>query len=56
MHHLTTPRADPRADSDDTPYSDQRHETRMAWIAALWAAMAILATVIAIWDGRYLSP
>ena len=36
--------------------TDQRYETRMAWIASLWAAMAVLASVVAIWDSWHVSP
>lgn len=56
MHDLTTTDVGTRPAEGEAPDADQRHETRMAWTAALWAAMAVLATVIAIWDGWYLSP
>ena len=56
MHDLTKTHADPGPTDDDVPSRDQRHETRMAWIASLWAAMAVLATAIAIWDHWHVVP
>ena len=56
MHDLTTTDVDTRPAHDRAPDRDLRHEMRMAWIASLWAAMTVLATVIAIWDSWHLSP
>ncbi len=56
MHHLTSTHVDTRPTDVDPPSADQRYETRMAWIASLWAAMAVLATVVAIWDSWRVSP
>jgi len=65
MHDLTTTDldTDPSDDSasdrdqcDQCDQCDQRYQTRMAWIASSWAAMAVLATAIAIWDSWHLSP
>lgn len=58
MHMLTTHRADSHADSlasgddprDTDTDTDTVHESRMAWIASLWATLAVLATGIALWD------
>ena len=56
MHNLTKSQADTRPAADDVPSGEDRYETRMAWIASLWAAMAVLATAIAIWDAWRVSP
>ncbi len=56
MHHLTTTHAEARPPDDEAPSAEQRYESRMAWIASLWAAMAVLATVVAIWDSWRVSP
>jgi len=62
MHDLTTteldtdPFDDSASDSDQRDQCDQRYQTRMAWIASSWAAMAVLAMAIAIWDSWHLSP
>ena len=57
MRNLTTSHADTRPAADEAPSGEEdRHETRMAWIASLWAAMAVLATAIAIWDAWRVSP
>ena len=56
MHDLTTADVGTRPAEDPTPDANQRYETRMAWIASLWAALAVLATVIGIWDSWHLGP
>ena len=56
MRNLTTGHADAHPAADDAPSREDRYETRMAWIASLWAAMAVLATAIAIWDAWRVSP
>jgi hypothetical protein len=56
MHDVTNFDVSHRPTEDNAPGADQRYETRMAWIASLWAAMAVLATAIAIWDAWRVSP
>ena len=56
MHDLTTTDLDTDPSDDSASDRDQRYQTRMAWIASSWAAMAVLATAIAIWDSWHLSP
>ena len=54
MHELTTADVGTRPAEDPAHDADQRYETRMAWVASLWAALAVLATVIGIWDSGHL--
>jgi hypothetical protein len=56
MLDLTTNHGDTRPVDQDQPSPDERYQTRMAWIASLWAAMAVLATVVAIWDSWHVNP
>lgn len=56
MHDVSTTELDTRPADGGAPDHDQRYQTRMAWIASLWAAMAVLATAVAIWEGGHLSP
>ena len=56
MHQFATSDVNTQPAENVAPSADQRHETRMAWIASLWAAMAVLATVIAIWDAWRVGP
>jgi len=51
MHHFTTAHVDLEPEGEAAPSIDQAYENRMAWIAALWAGLALAATAIALWDG-----
>ena len=56
MHDLTNADVGTQPAEGEAPDVDQRYETRMAWIASLWAALAVLTTVIASWDSWRVSP
>jgi len=51
MHNFNAAQLGHEAQDDAAPSDDQAHEIRMAWIAALWAMLALTATAIALWDG-----
>ncbi len=51
MHDLTSAHLDHEPQCEDGPSGDLVYETRMAWIASLWALLALLATAVALWDG-----
>ena len=51
MHNFNALPSGYETQGDADPASDRAYLSRMAWIASLWAMLALAATAVALWDG-----